>query len=101
MNLVKKIAAIILVAALGWGVLITVGFLADYLDYIPRVVDIDQIESFYTAMFGFGIPILGLLAILSISYIFIEGQHRLWFLWAPVYGSFLYSMGVMIYFAAG
>lgn len=101
MDLVKKIVAIILITALGYGVLLMVGFLADFLDYIPRIVDVDRIESFYMALFGFGTPLLGVLALVSTASIFIESQNRLWFLWAPVYGSFLYSLGVMIYFAAG
>lgn len=98
MDIVKKVLSIIGVAVLGYILLLIVGYLADVLGYIPHVVNEDSAFAFFHVLFGFGGPLLMLFAALSSGYMFVSGSVRLWFLWLPVYGSVLYSLGVLLYF---
>lgn len=98
MDIVKKVLSIIGVTALGYFLLLIVGYLADVLGFIPNVVKEDSAFAFFHVLFGFGGPLLMLFAALSSGYMFVSGKMRIWLLWLPAYGSVVYSLSVLFYF---
>ena len=101
MSIFLKLLSSIAAAVLGYFCMIFIGFMADYLDYIPAVVSLEQSRKFYFYLFGVGLMFWTLFAIASLSFIFMSSNNRFryWFLGAPVYGSVIYAVITIIWFA--
>ena len=100
MNLFLKVLSVIGVNIAAYVTLLMVGFLADVFDYVPNVVDMTMAESFYHMLFGFGMMLLMVFALVSLAYLFMTGPRRFGVLFLPLYGTICYSLALLIYFAA-
>lgn len=93
-----KVILFVLVNVAGFYAIPIVGSIAAKIDAMPSLPTATDYNTFKLWFAGGGLWVYGIGALASIGYFFTRDELKHWLLFAPMYLTVIYGVGVLIYF---
>lgn len=93
-----QVVIFVLVNLIGFYILPVMINLFIFWDILPDITAAGIQEQFKTYWFAGGMLCWFICALISLTYFFVKGKKRFAFLTAPIYGTILYGLFMVVYF---